>query len=142
MKSELDDLLCQRYSDLFRDRHGDPVDTSMCWGFCCGDGWYGILDHAVRRNNEPGTVNKGCQPVVVSQVKEKFGTLAVFTSLGGACVAAMPKHIGLFAAACQLALTTCEQCGAPGEMVGAGVETVLCPTCAKQRFAPDVNSHF
>ena len=140
MKSELDDLLCQRYSDLFRDRHGDPVDTSMCWGFCCGDGWFGILDqlcaeitNQVRQQRMP--------PVVVSQVKEKFGTLR-FHIVGGRLRGGNAETHRLIAAACQQALTTCEQCGAPGEMVGAGVETVLCPTCAKQRFAPDVNSHF
>ncbi len=80
-------------------------------------------------------------PVALCQVKEKFGTLR-FHIAGGRSLVGNAKTHRLIAAACQQALTTCEQCGAPGEMVGAGVKTVLCPTCAKQRFEINVNGHF
>ena len=137
MRSELDDLLCQGYPDLFRDRHGDRADTSMCWGFCCGDGWYGILDELcaaitsqVRQRKMP--------PVVVSQVKEKFGALR-FHIVGGLLRGGNAETHRLIAAACQQALTTCEQCGAAGEMVGAGVKVVLCPKCTNERFELDVS---
>ena len=57
MKQELDELLCQRYPKIFVNRHGDPKQTLMCWGFECGDGWYNII-------------------------KEKFGTLRFYTNGG------------------------------------------------------------
>jgi len=69
MRQELDDLLCQRYPELFRDRHADPAQTSMCWGFCCGDGWFGIIDSLCAQI--AAKVQDGQMPhVVVSQVKE------------------------------------------------------------------------
>lgn len=45
MKPELDKKLCTRYPVIFQDRHGDPKNTAMVWGFECGDGWYKIIDH-------------------------------------------------------------------------------------------------
>ena len=44
MKKELDEALCAKYPEIFRDRHGDMRETAMCWGFNCGDGWYNIID--------------------------------------------------------------------------------------------------
>jgi hypothetical protein len=44
MRKELDDLLCQRYPLIFRDRNGDMRNTAMCWGFECGDGWFHLID--------------------------------------------------------------------------------------------------
>lgn len=45
MKKELDEALCKKYPLIFKDRHGDMKETAMCWGFDCGDGWYGLIDH-------------------------------------------------------------------------------------------------
>lgn len=58
MRKELDEALCAKYPEIFRDRHGDMTTTAMCWGFSCGDGWYNIIDAACAniknhlRNNE------------------------------------------------------------------------------------------
>jgi len=46
MKRELDEALCAKYPEIFKDRHGDMRETAMCWGFDCGDGWYNIIDSA------------------------------------------------------------------------------------------------
>jgi hypothetical protein len=46
MRKELDETLCAKYPEIFRDRHGDMRSTAMCWGFECGDGWYNIIDSA------------------------------------------------------------------------------------------------
>lgn len=48
MKKELDELLCNRYPKIFRDRHGDMRITAMCWGFDIGDGWFNIIDKMCR----------------------------------------------------------------------------------------------
>lgn len=44
MRKELDDLLCKKYPKIFKDRHGDKMETLMCWGFDIGDGWFHIID--------------------------------------------------------------------------------------------------
>lgn len=44
MKKELDNILCEKYPLIFKDRYEDMSKTCMCWGFECGDGWYDLLD--------------------------------------------------------------------------------------------------
>jgi len=44
MKRELDEALCARYPLIFRDRNENMMNTAMCWGFECGNGWYNIID--------------------------------------------------------------------------------------------------
>lgn len=44
MRQELDKLLCEKYPKLMVNRHKPMIETCMCWGFECGDGWFNILD--------------------------------------------------------------------------------------------------
>lgn len=44
MSPELDKALCEKYPKIFADRNGNMMNTAMCWGFECGDGWYNIID--------------------------------------------------------------------------------------------------
>jgi len=44
MKQELDKLLCERYPKMMVNRNKPMMETCMCWGFECGDGWFNILD--------------------------------------------------------------------------------------------------
>ena len=44
MKQELDKLLCERYPKMMVNRDKSMMETCMCWGFACGDGWFNILD--------------------------------------------------------------------------------------------------
>ena len=39
-----DILLCERYPEIFKNRHNDLTKTAMCWGFECGDGWFWLID--------------------------------------------------------------------------------------------------
>lgn len=74
MRQELDDLLCQRYPDIFIDRHADRTITGMCWGFCIDDGWFDLIDGlctAITTQVAAGI----SPPVVARQVKEKTGRL-------------------------------------------------------------------
>jgi len=130
MRQELDDLLCQRYPELFRDRHGEKAQTSMCWGFACGDGWFGIIDGLcaeiaaqVRDGKMP--------PVVVSQVKEKLGTLR-FHIRGGYLHGGNAKTHRLIERAQEEATRTCEECGQPGVLLDVGVPRVRCAACAME----------
>jgi hypothetical protein len=44
MKQELDKLLCERYPKMMVNRDKSMMETCMCWGFECGDGWFNILN--------------------------------------------------------------------------------------------------
>jgi len=74
MREELDLALCTRWPSIFADRHGDPTETGMCWGFQCDDEWYPLIDlacAALMRETEL----YGAPMPVATQVKEKFGSL-------------------------------------------------------------------
>lgn len=138
MRQELDDLLCQRYPDIFRDRHADMAETGMCWGFSCGDGWFGIIDELcaeITRQVKAGAM----PPVVASRVKSKTGYLR-FHIRGHFRPEENPQALRLIDLAQQSAERTCEECGMPGERPDeAGYGTVLCPACAarqRQKIAP------
>jgi hypothetical protein len=44
MTKDLDELLCKKYPEIFRDRQAPMNKTLMCWGFECGDGWFALID--------------------------------------------------------------------------------------------------
>ena len=122
MKSELDTLLCEKYPKIFVDRHGDPKQTLMCWGFECGDGWYNIIsqlcaniqhhvDWAQEQKEKYGR-GEGCSQVVAVQIKEKFGTLRFYTNGGN------EQIYGMIRMAESMSAVTCEQCGSPGKSRG------------------------
>lgn len=74
MRKELDDLLCERYPEIFADRHADPRVSGMGWGFCCGDYWFDLIDRLCAKiSAQVATGNS--PPVVARQVKEKFRRL-------------------------------------------------------------------
>ena len=118
MREELDKALCEKYPKIFRDRHGDPAKTAMCWGFP-GDGWYDILDTlcgAIQDRCDNVKVYKDdelvpvCAQVVAIQVKEKFGELRFYYSGGD------EEIRGMVAMAEYMSVRTCEQCGKPGRL--------------------------
>jgi hypothetical protein len=45
MRKELQDKLFAKYPKIFADKDKSAAQTCMCWGICCGDGWYYLLDN-------------------------------------------------------------------------------------------------
>jgi len=131
MRKELDEALCAKYPEIFRDRNGDMRETAMCWGFDCGDGWYNIIDGVcalVENHNSNQKLNNLPKvEFVATQVKEKYGTLR-FYYYGG------DNYIdGVVAMAEFLSGVTCETCGAPGKTRGSGWVRTLCDEHAKEQ---------
>ena len=159
MREELDNLLCEKYPLLYRDRNSPMTETCMCWGFCCGDGWFNIIDtlsallcsdynHAkesyerIKEYYEnggkwPWKEGKVITPEeveqerlkmveaeqyvpVVSQVKEKFGTLRFYINGG------TDEHYNYIRFAESMSARTCEKCGAPGKLRGSGWYYTAC----------------
>jgi ferredoxin len=138
MRQELHDLLCHRYQEIFRDRHGDPTETAMCWGFQCGDGWFDIIDGLcaeITRQVKAGTM----PPVVAMQVKEKSGYLRFYIR-DHFNRAANPQVHRLIEIAQQQAERTCQQCGRPVELTDAQRWAAMCPACAGECQPPDITA--
>lgn len=104
LKTDLDEKLCRAYPSLYRDRHGDLQKTLMCWGFDCGDGWYGLIDTiSVLLSRH----NRNCTAV---QVKEKMGGLRFYYNTED------NYTFGAVQMAEHISESTCEVCGAPGAL--------------------------
>ena len=109
MRHELDVLLCQRYPEIFCDRHHNMYETSMCWGFTCGDGWFDIIDRLCSEIAAQVATGE-MPPVVARQVKEKMGSLR-FHFRGG-----NEETRRLIENASQESERTCEVCGQQCEL--------------------------
>jgi len=111
VRQELDEALCAKYPEIFKDRHGDETNTAMCWGFECGDGWYDLIDRTCARLME---ISRGIiePPPVASQVKEKFGGLRFYIDQG------TDEHFDACFDAETESYSICETCGAPGKVRG------------------------
>ena len=124
MNEKLDDLLCQRYPKMMVNRDKSMMETCMCWGFECGDGWFNILDqlmgsiqhHIDWKNKKEEVVAQ----VTLNQVKEKFGTLRFYYSGGDDYID------GLVTMAESMSGVTCEECGLPGTQTQGGWIKTAC----------------
>ena len=137
MKQEYDTYLCTTYPKMFVNRYKPMTETTMCWGFECGNGWYNIINqlcaniqHHIDWRNRKNELNPN-QPIVpqvtVDQVKEKFGTLRFYYTGGDDYID------GLVSMAESMSGVTCEECGNPGSTLGRGWLTTLCEKHAEER---------
>ena len=137
MKQEYDTYLCTTFPKMFVNRYKPMTETTMCWGFECGNGWYHIIralcsniQHHIDWRNRKNELNPN-QPIVpqvtVDQVKEKFGTLRFYYTGGDDYID------GLVSMAESMSGITCEQCGNPGSTLGRGWLTTLCEKHAEEK---------
>jgi len=138
MKQELDKLLCERYPKMMVNRNKPMMETCMCWGFDCGDGWFNILDQLMgniqhhidwnNRNFEKGYAQyKQVPQVTLDQVKEKFGTLRFYYTGGDDIIDGMVRM------AESMSGVTCEECSAPAKTHGPGWIRTICEPCEEAR---------
>lgn len=117
MTEEKDRALVAKYPKLFRDRYGNMMETCMCWGFECGDGWYYLIDNlckCIQSYIDSNHHLEGNVQIYVTQVKEKYGTLRFYTTGGD------DRVEGMIWFAEYLSSAICEECGNPGEIVVKG----------------------
>jgi len=132
MRPELDAALVRDFPRLYRDRHGDARETSMCWGFP-GDGWEPLI-RRLSEKLEPLAREFGLR---ASQVKEKFGALRFYVRSADG-VRKLPASIsGVVRAAVKVAeeesARTCEHCGAAGSTRTVGsCWLTLCDACLER----------
>jgi hypothetical protein len=124
MNEKLDEQLCQRYPKMMVNREKSMMETCMCWGFECGDGWFNILDqlmgniqhHIDWKNKNDEVVHQ----VTLDQVKEKFGTLRFYYTGGDDYID------GMVTMAESMSGVTCEECGLPGTQTQGGWIKTAC----------------
>jgi hypothetical protein len=106
----------------------------MCWGFDCGDGWYGIIDtlcqkiqdyvdEIQKRNFGKRGESLSDMQVEATQVKEKYGTLCFYVNCSDDAVYDMVEE------AEKASAHTCERCGEIGRIRGKSWFTTLCDKC-------------
>lgn len=117
MTDELDKKLCRDYPLLFSARNASMMETCMCWGFECGDGW----EPLIRRGAEELEKIIASLPNKLdyyrpraSQVKEKYGTLRFYMS------SETDEMEDIISTMEEESETTCEECGAPGKLASTG----------------------
>lgn len=120
MDQKLEQKLYTKYPALFAQHKLSMQETCMCWGISTGDGWYHILDQMCQKIQETG------KKVEFTQVKEKFGTLRVYTNYHEDDVE------DIITWAVKLSAVTCEECGNPGKINRGGWLSVRCKKCRKQ----------
>jgi hypothetical protein len=112
------------YPSLYSGKYG---------GFAVGKGWYPIIErlsasiqqHVEWKNKD----SEVCPPVVVEQIKEKFGGLRFYYQGGDEYIS------GLVSMAESWAGITCEECGGIGKRRGGGWVRTLCNKHEDERNA-------
>jgi hypothetical protein len=141
MNQELQNTLFEKYPQLFSNRTKSRMESCMCWGIECNDGWYEILSSVCWRifqheeniseriavRNKFDTPNDQTDldyvPVKFDQIKEKFGGLRIYFSGGDDYVE------GIIGMAEEMSYKICEVCGNSGKPNKGGWITTLCNNC-------------
>ena len=130
MTPELDAALCAKYPEIMGERNLGPMQTAMCWGFDHGDGWYNLLDSAMRlvqsHIERQKRFGNEIEQVVFEQVKEKFGMLTIYQRGGD------EYTNGVLRMAEEISRHTCEVCGDVGTQNASGWIRTLCETHRKE----------
>ena len=133
MKQTLDKLLCEKYPKMLVNRDKSMMETCMCWGFECGEGWFNILDQLMGniQHHIDWKVKQGqdIAQVEVNQIKEKFGGLRFYYQGGDDQIHGMVQMAESFAG------TLCEDCGGIGTRRSGGWIRTLCDKHEDERSA-------
>ena len=106
--------LVREFPDIFRDYGKSPQETCMAWGCEHSDGWYGIIRALCKSISSHIKHSKEPIDFKFLQVKEKFGTLRVYTQGGDEFIR------GAVRMAEEMSVATCEVTGSPGQMCRKG----------------------
>lgn len=125
---DFDVLMVKRYPLIFSDYNKPMSETLIGFGCEVNRGWYNLLNslfselEGIAKLQLEGGENNY---IKLSQVKEKFGSLRIYTRNYNKQVQDIinryEKQSG----------KTCESCGSHGEIIGEGYVLCLCKKCEK-----------
>jgi len=128
MHQELEQKLYDDFPELYRGRNKSLKESSMCFGFSCGDGWFQII-YDLSADIMAIVNEEGIAVPEVRQVKEKLGGFCFY--LDGV----NEKINRRIMQATALSLETCEVCGAPGrKSSGVWIRTLCDEHASKEGF--------
>ena len=91
MNKELTEKLYHGFPKLYRQHSLSKSETSMCWGFSCGDGWFDLIYQLSKK------LSAAYPDIEAVQVKQKFGPEAVVVSIGfSGVLSGLDPDIGRF----------------------------------------------
>lgn len=117
--------MVEKYPHVFA-RKASSIEPFPMFGIECGSGWYPILNQLFACiNSHLDWINKGKNdiekvPFILTQIKEKYGTLRFYYDGGDERIDGM----ALMAEA--MSAVTCEVCGNPGKFRGRGWYYTAC----------------
>jgi hypothetical protein len=121
---ELDKKLCEKYPEIFANRHNK--NEPIVWGFECRDGWFILIDRLCGIIQNRIKYNPETPQVVAIQVKEKFGRLRFYYSGGDDYIR------GAVDLAEYCSGNICESCGTKSIVKDReGWYTSICDECIK-----------
>lgn len=123
MKEELDKKLVETYPKIFANRYKSAQETCMCWGFCCGSGWYHLINELCEKIQNYLDRFDDIEQVIAIQVKEKYGTLCFYYSGGNEYIRGLVDMVE------HLSYSICENCGNLGKFINDGWCKVRCDKC-------------
>jgi hypothetical protein len=122
------DELCKNLSHPFFygpfKRYTSVPRNSLCEWLFMKLPWWDILDKILLKKVRIADEDKG---VVFAQIKEKFGTLRIYTN---GIASEVYKEVSEFIdAAERKSATTCELCGGPAKLKTTGWYITICDKC-------------
>jgi len=153
MNGQLDRQLVEEYPKIFAQRNLGEMETNMCWGFQCDDGWYWLIDQLCASLQWDIDHNQYPQAVATC-VKEKFGTLRFYIApihvewqdqLANRAIGdQLSVQEGMIRLAQSMSARICENCGSTQDVKLRGKHWVktLCEDCITlNSFWEDYGDH-
>jgi hypothetical protein len=134
MSPENTQKLYDTFPQLYRGRVKSIQESSMSWGFTCGDGWFDLV-WTLSQKIEDAATAAGLEPQSddwpeAIQVKQKIGTLRFYLKRSPLTIS--EEVCTLIRESEIRSSKTCEECGNPGSLLsGRGIQT-LCKKHAKE----------
>lgn len=156
MNEAITNKLYADFPRLYRD--GLSKKGMMQWGISCNDGWFDLI-YQLSADIEAEAARMGLNPdssewPCAIQVKEKFGTLKFYCTVGKKKEELQPETAGpllcfrplptnktirtLIMEAEKKSATICEVCGCPSELRREAWWRVTCDRCEAERVAKGV----
>ena len=137
-----DQLLCEKFPRLYRNRYGDMRTTAMCWGFEVGPGWmkliYDLSEELEKEiiKLEKKWTKEDLENVCAFQVKEKYGTLRYYMDRS------TDEMYWLISEYESKSSTICEQCGEPGKLRGSYWLYTACDKHSQEEDQPITEKYY
>ena len=128
MTEDLELALVAEFPEIFRDYWGSPQETCMAWGCEHSDGWFPIVRGLCRAISHHLKGRDAPTEFKFTQVKEKFGTLRVYSEGSDDFIC------GAIRMAEEMSAVTCEVTGKPGQMCRKGF---WCRTLSRDQATKD-----